>query len=347
MRKNESIRLTESAIMLAFAVVLSMIKIVDLPYGGSITACSMLPILIIAYRYGTAWGLLTAGVFSLLQLVIGSSALSYATGVIPAIAIILLDYVVAYMVLGLGGMFRKVFSSQGTALAAGALVTGLLRYLSHVIVGCTVWAGLSIPTEQALIYSIAYNGTYMIPETIILVLGAVYISKVLDFRHENITRVAAKQRRPDLAILFSGIAKTALLAAAVWDIKEIALPLQNGETGDFDITGITQVNWLSVGLATGICVVLALLFFAAASKVPADNSLNLQPLFTAIPFVAIGAAAVADVFFIRYILQEDNNIYGWLQIAVLTAAVAAALVLFTLRQMKRHKSQKGAAPSQP
>ena len=35
-------------------------KIVDMPFGGSVTACSMLPILIIAYRYGTKWGLFTA-----------------------------------------------------------------------------------------------------------------------------------------------------------------------------------------------------------------------------------------------------------------------------------------------
>ena len=60
-----AVRLTESAIMLAFATVLSLVKIVDLPYGGSITACSMLPILIIAYRYGTGWGLFCADEFPL------------------------------------------------------------------------------------------------------------------------------------------------------------------------------------------------------------------------------------------------------------------------------------------
>ena len=53
--------------MLAFATVLSLIKIVDMPFGGSVTACSMLPILIIAYRYGTKWGLFTAFAASLLM----------------------------------------------------------------------------------------------------------------------------------------------------------------------------------------------------------------------------------------------------------------------------------------
>ena len=77
MQTRKSIRLTESAIMLAFATVLSLVKIVDLPYGGSITACSMLPILLIAYRYGTAWGLFTAAAFSLLQIVTGMSSFTY------------------------------------------------------------------------------------------------------------------------------------------------------------------------------------------------------------------------------------------------------------------------------
>ena len=54
-----AVRLTESAVMIALATILSLFKLVDLPYGGSITLASMLPVLLIAYRYGTAWGLLT------------------------------------------------------------------------------------------------------------------------------------------------------------------------------------------------------------------------------------------------------------------------------------------------
>ena len=80
MQTSKSIRLTESTIMLAFATVLSLIKIVDMPFGGSVTACSMLPILIIAYRYGTKWGLFTAFVYSVLQLILGvSNVLNFFT----------------------------------------------------------------------------------------------------------------------------------------------------------------------------------------------------------------------------------------------------------------------------
>lgn len=119
---TRSVRLTESAIMLAFATVLSIVKILDLPYGGSITACSMLPVLIIAYRHGTGWGLFTALAFGLLQLLLGANNLSYATGAFAAVMIVLFDYIIAFGVLGLGGLFRKI-KDPSTGLALAALVT--------------------------------------------------------------------------------------------------------------------------------------------------------------------------------------------------------------------------------
>ena len=95
MNQSKIVRLSESGIMLAFAVVLSILKLVDLPYGGSITICSMLPIALIAYRYGTRWGLLTAFAFSLIQMLDGMKNLQYATSFGALMAIMLLDYIVA------------------------------------------------------------------------------------------------------------------------------------------------------------------------------------------------------------------------------------------------------------
>ena len=69
-------RLTESAIMLAFAAVLSEIKIIHMPYGGSVTAFSMLPLILIAYRYGVKWGLVTSATYGLIQLLLGMDNLS-------------------------------------------------------------------------------------------------------------------------------------------------------------------------------------------------------------------------------------------------------------------------------
>ncbi|MCI8553625.1 MAG: hypothetical protein HFJ80_01605 [Clostridiales bacterium] len=363
MKKNSVVRLTESGIMLAFAIVLSLVKLVDLPYGGSITLCSMLPVLIIAYRYGTAWGLFTASAFGVLQMLTGMSSVRYGTSFLSVSAIVLFDFLLAFAVLGLGGVFRGKVRGQGAALMAGSLLACVLRYLCHTLVGCTVWAGLSIPTQDALLYSLAYNATYMVPETIITLLGACYLSRVLDFGSENITRVQPQSRRPDLQVLFSGIAKTLLAAAAVWDLKEIAFCLQGDE--GFDITGIQQVNWLSVGIATAAAAALAALFFLLCRRVPSDSRVSLSGLFSALPFLGVGAAAVGAGFFIRNMLNKltqdteellqellggelgaheaakaftDAASNRWLSILVIGAAVIAALVLAGLRYAARKKS---------
>ena len=62
--------------MIALATVLSMIKLLDMPYGGSITALSMLPILVFAYRHGLKWGLLAGFADGLIQLILGTSAIA-------------------------------------------------------------------------------------------------------------------------------------------------------------------------------------------------------------------------------------------------------------------------------
>lgn len=78
----------------------------------------MLPILIIAYRYGTKWGLFTAFAASLLQMLMGLNSFSYVTSTRALIAVAVFDFLLAFMAMGLGGVFRKVISSQSGALAA-------------------------------------------------------------------------------------------------------------------------------------------------------------------------------------------------------------------------------------
>ena len=259
-KQQKMLRLVESGLMLAMATVLSMVKVLDLPYGGSITAFSTLPILLVAYRHGVWQGLLTAFAHALIQLMLGANTLSYATSAAVAVAIVVLDYLLAFTVLGLGGIFRRKCESQGVALVLGALLTGVLRYALHVIAGCTVWAGLSIPTEAALVYSLAYNATYMLPETLVTALGAWYLSRAVDLREQMPTRAKAVQSGN---LVLSLVGKTALLAAAVWNIVEIFRPLQDAESGDFVITNLALVNWSLVGIVTaagvalwGVCALL-------------------------------------------------------------------------------------------
>ena len=241
-------RLTESAIMLAFAAVLSVIKIVDMPYGGSVTAFSMLPLLIIAYRYGTKWGVVTAFTYSLIQLLLGLENFAWVQGFTSYVTLALFDYLLAFLVLGLGGLFRRKSWSQGTSLAVAAVVTGILRYLCHVVSGFTVWRDMDVPLDQSLIYSLSYNATYMIPEIIILVFGAIYLSRFLSFEGGSITRTESRGKVSGGALAVSILAKTVALAAAVWIVAIIAPALQNAESGELFLSGLASAPWGTVGI---------------------------------------------------------------------------------------------------
>lgn len=260
--------LVECAMMIAIASVLSMVKLIDLPYGGSVTIASMLPIVIISYRHGLRWGLGCGLAYGVIQQLLGLNTLSYVSTWQSIVAIILLDYIVAFAVLGLAGVFRGM-KSQSAAMVYGSLLVGLLRYLCHVISGATVWAGLSIPDEAALLYSLAYNATYMLPEIIVLVIVAYYLSTALDLRREQPTRVARTESPKKFMVKFgSGLLLTGML---VYDVAAVFSKLQNEETGEFFIQGLSDVNWLRVIIISAVCLigVCALLFYGK-SKTPED-----------------------------------------------------------------------------
>ena len=252
--------LDESAIMIALATVLSVFKLAELPYGGSITLASMLPIAVLAYRHGTLRGLGAGLVYGVIQQLLGLKNLSYFTTPQSIIAIILLDYAVAFMVIGLAGIFRKAVRRQSTAMLLGTALACLLRYICHVISGATVWAGLSIPTEAALVYSFIYNATYMIPETIVLLLSVAYLAEVLDFTSDVPRRTVAEHTASRAATLYTFSALSVVIAL-IFDIVSIFGKLQNGESGEFTAAGFAEVNWVSFGTVTGILLATALLLY--------------------------------------------------------------------------------------
>ncbi|MBO4410819.1 MAG: energy-coupled thiamine transporter ThiT [Lachnospiraceae bacterium] len=128
----------------------------------------------------------------------------------------------------------------------------MLRFLSHLISGATVWAGLSIPTEAALIYSAGYNATYMIPETIIMTLMAFYLGSVLDFRSERLRTLQEKDakeaKKRFISFLVGGVL---ILAAVVFAVVTVFGELQDPESGDFMITGLQNVDWRLVAMVSG------------------------------------------------------------------------------------------------
>ena len=213
MNQQKTRRLTTSAIMLALATVLAIVcayvPFLNLPFGGGFTIASMLPIVIVAYMYGTRWGLFTAGCYSVIQIILsltqGASGTVMALfmpasddfmGYGAAVAIIIIDYIVAYTVLGLGGLFRNKIKNKTVSLVVGVVFALALRYVAHIVSGYIfygAWAEWFFTQDGfyavggfildhfsgnalSLIYSAFYNGLFMIPEIIITAIAAAAVS---------------------------------------------------------------------------------------------------------------------------------------------------------------------------
>lgn len=140
MKNNNTKKLAACAVMVALGAVLSMIKVLQMPFGGSITLLSMLPCAMISIMYGLKWGFAASFVESVIQLAFGitmDGILGWGMTPSALIGTILLDYIVAYTVIGIAGIFRKkgyVGICCGTALAVA------LRFVCHFISGAIIFA---------------------------------------------------------------------------------------------------------------------------------------------------------------------------------------------------------------
>lgn len=149
--------LTEGAVMVAVAQVLSMLKLWEMPWGGSVTL-AMIPILLYAVRWGLVPGLLSGFVFGVLQFAFdGGFAIGWQS--------IVGDYLLAFTVLGLAGFAH----GKKGGIFTGTLIGGFARFLVHYVVGATVWAEympdsfFGMTMHSPWFYSCLYNLAYMLP----------------------------------------------------------------------------------------------------------------------------------------------------------------------------------------
>ena len=162
MKKITTRKLVESAVLIAVATVLSLVKI-DLPFGGGVTVCSMLPLVLASHRWGWKWGVVTAFVYGVLQLILGLDNVGYAASFGMAVGIIFLDYIVAYTVIGLSGIFDRFIKNPRAALAVGIAVTFTLRFVCHLVTGAWIWGEwmpeefMGLPMTSPWLYSFLYN----------------------------------------------------------------------------------------------------------------------------------------------------------------------------------------------
>ena len=185
-QKKDSLQIIcVSALMLALSTALSFVKIWNMPWGGSITLLSMLPVCLISIKYGLKRGLFASFVYSVIQLIFGITVdgiFSWGLTAQMLVACIMLDYILAFTLLGFAGIFRK----RGIwGVILGTVFAVFLRFISHFLSGAFVfasagklWEGFS--TDNVYLYSLVYNACYMLPEIILTCIGALFIYKAID-----------------------------------------------------------------------------------------------------------------------------------------------------------------------
>ncbi|MCQ2565587.1 MAG: energy-coupled thiamine transporter ThiT [Clostridia bacterium] len=178
--RNSKVRiLCECAVLVAMGTALAQVKLFRMPSGGSVTLCSMLPFLMIAYRHGTKWGVLAGAANVLLQIALGGIYTPPAGTFIALVGEVILDYVIAYLCLGFSEFFAKPFGKDKRL--AGVMVSSficcLIRFLSAFLSGFLIWGSITEDGFSAVIYSLTYNGSYMLPETALTLLVTFFLCK--------------------------------------------------------------------------------------------------------------------------------------------------------------------------
>ena len=182
MRNSKTQIMVEGAVMVALATALSFIPIIQLPWGGTVTLLSMLPIAIFSIRRGVKAGFAASFLYALIQFAQGAMKGLFGWGLTPGMlaACIFLDYIGAFFVLGIAGIFRK---KNFPGWMGGITLAVSLRFLFHFLSGVVIWhsagelwSGFS--TDNTFLYSFLYNGCYMLPELILTLAGAAALLKV-------------------------------------------------------------------------------------------------------------------------------------------------------------------------
>ncbi len=155
-------KLTEIAVCVAMAVVCSFIKVWEMPQGGSV-ALTMIPIFVVAIRRGPIAGMVAGAIYGVISMLIA--------GVVYHPMSILLDYILAFGLLGIAGAFKKNISGIILGITSGTA----LRFVSSLISGAVLFAEYAPEGQNPWIYSLGYQATYMLPELIICIVVTILL----------------------------------------------------------------------------------------------------------------------------------------------------------------------------
>jgi thiamine transporter len=169
-KKLETKVFTEVIVFIALSAALNSIKLYQLPYGGSVTLAGMVPVLWLSLRRGPVIGTYAGIVLGLVVMIIEPYLYQPAQ--------VLLDYPIAFGALGLAGFFKK-----RPLLGVGVGMLG--RFISHFISGVVFfYMYAAYWNMDPITYSIAYNGSYLLPEFVIsaIIIGILAKKNMLKFK---------------------------------------------------------------------------------------------------------------------------------------------------------------------
>ncbi|MCR4717208.1 MAG: energy-coupled thiamine transporter ThiT [Lachnospiraceae bacterium] len=197
-RNQNLVAMVECALFVAAAVVLDFITIFELPNGGSLKFV-MIPLIIFALRRGFKWGTVSGILYLVIAIILGREGIFYPGSTATVIVVcILFDYVLAYSTIGLAPVFAKLFKNRMLGVGASAFLVCLVRFLSHFISGTTIWGDFSNGAGGAILFSITYNGSYMLPIAVVSAVVMVLIYKFapqLFFVNETVTNTAVDSEK--------------------------------------------------------------------------------------------------------------------------------------------------------
>lgn len=181
--------IAESAIMIALSIALFAVSdAIPWPfiYGGGFSLFGQVPIIIVSYRHGIRNGLVASTALALFEMIMGFKNFSHVNGIVAWLIVALADYLIAFGCLGLGGIFKNKIKNQTAALVTGGISVCIIRFLCHFVSGITIWKGYTPENMLVGVYSLVYNGSYMLIETIITVIGLVAVSAVFNFKKKDL-----------------------------------------------------------------------------------------------------------------------------------------------------------------
>lgn len=185
MKRTKIATMCECAVLLALSIALSFITLYQAPLGGSITLLSMLPVMMVGIRHGLKWGVSTCflySVFQIIQALISGNVFPYCIGITTIIICAAFDYLVPFTALGLTGLAHKKDGSIGIIRSLIAItVLVILRFCCHFVTGVVIWRQWAPEGMGKYLYSLLYNGGYMLPELVLTVVGAAIIMSTPQF----------------------------------------------------------------------------------------------------------------------------------------------------------------------